>query len=76
MHETHVELVLYEEALDTLFIKLVFLDLGEGRVQMLVERHRAVFRLDALGFGCIIVVSSVLLLERWLGTRLTVWETG
>ena len=32
MHETHVKLVLDEETLDTLLVKLVFLDLSEGRV--------------------------------------------
>ena len=74
MHETHVKLVLDEETLDTLLIKLVFLDLGEGRVQMLVERHGSVFRLYALGSRCIIVVSSMFLLKWRLGAWLTIWE--
>ena len=74
MHETHVKLVLDEETLDTLLIKLVILDLGEGRVQMLVERHGSVFRLYALGSRCIIVVSSMFLFEWRLGAWLTIWE--
>ena len=74
MHEAHVKLVLDEETLDTLLVKLVFLDLGEGRVQMLVERHGGVFRLYALGSRRIIVVSSMFLLEWRLSAWLAIWE--
>ena len=76
MHETHVKLVLDEETLDTLLIKLIFLDFGEGCVQMLVERHRTVFSRYALGFGSVIIASSLLLFERKLSARLTIWEAS
>ena len=76
MHEAYLKLVLDEETFDTLLVKLVFLDLGEGRVQMLVERHGGVFRLYALGSRRIIVLSSMFLLEWRLGAWHTIWEAG
>ena len=73
VHETYIKLVLDEETLDALLIQLVFLNLSESRIQMLVKSHSAIFRLDTLGLGCIFM--PMFLINWWLSVRLTVWKT-